>query len=374
MDKPDIPNGYLRVMDGIISELGNMAECSGGLSGEEIIDLDGRTLLPGFIDTHSHIGLVGTGIGSESDDINEDTDPCTPNLRAIDAINPMDRAFLEARNSGVTCAVVSPGSSNPVAGQICAIKTSGRWVDQMLLAHPMAVKFSLGENPKMTYGPRPAAPVTRMGGVAIIREALSQAHRYLIDMQKAEQEQLDPPEYNAKHEALLPVLRGEALAHFHAHKAYDILTALRIAEEFSIKLVIIHGTEAYLIADILAGKNIPVILGPAFGAPTKPELAGLSKDNCRLISKAGAEFAIATDYPETSADCLLLSAALAHSEGITRQQALYAITLGAAKIARLNNRVGSLTPGKDADLLVFSGDIFSAGSKPDMVFINGGLI
>jgi len=213
-----------------------------------------------------------------------------------------------------------------------------------------------------------------MGGAAIIREQLSLAQGYLRDYQKAKTEESDPPEFDAKCHALMPLLTREISAHFHAHKAYDILTAVRIAKEFSIKYTIIHGTEAYLIADILAEEKVPVICGPFLGAKTKPELSGMSPTLCTALYEAGAAFAIATDYPELPADSLLISAAAAKSRGLSFEQALYAITLGAAKTVGLDRRLGSLTVGKDADMLVFSQKFDDAFARPDMVFIDGELV
>jgi len=375
MRGPDIPNGFVRVQGNKIIRVGSMEELPPASVGEAVFDLEGRLLLPGFIDAHSHIGLYSTAQGAEGDDINEDADPCTPHLRALDGIDPFDTALGEAVRKGVTCAVVSPGSANPIAGQVCAIKTKGRWVDRMTVAEPLAIKFALGENPKMTYGIKPQTPVTRMGTAAIIREQLCKAQRYKADLERAAQDDdLDPPEYDARCEALLPLLRGEIAAHFHAHKAYDILTAMRICKEFSLRCVIIHGTEGHLVADILAQEQVNVVCGPLICGRTKPELGGLVAQSCALLSQAGVRLAICTDHPEVPQEYLLMSASVARAGGLSERAAVSAITIAAAEAMELDDRLGSIEPGKDADLLVFSNGLMEVGARPDMVIIDGMLI
>lgn len=372
MDAPEIKNGFVRVLEGKIVAVGPMDNMPEPKSDEDILELEGKTLLPGFIDAHCHLGLYESGLGLEGDDINEDTDPVTPHLRALDGINPLDRCFEEARNSGITCAVVSPGSANPVAGQICAVKTGGRWIDEMAVAQPLAMKFALGENPKMIYGGKSQTPVTRMATVAVIRELLARAQRYVEDMRRAKDDpESDGPDYDAKLEALAPLLEGKIRAHFHAHKAYDILSAVRIAEEFSLKYTLVHCTEGHMIADILAKLGAKAVCGPLLCARTKPELVNLSAENCATLVNAGVTVAISTDYPEIPADFLASSAAFAAASGMPRQKALEAITIAAAKAVDLDGRLGSITPGKDADLLVFSRDPLEVGAKPEQVFIDG---
>ncbi|MGN1030213.1 MAG: amidohydrolase, partial [Butyricicoccaceae bacterium] len=238
-DEPPF-DGCIRIENGIITDIGCMAD-----GDEQVIDAEGCWVLPGLVDAHTHLGLFEDSIGFEGEDGNEDTDPVTPQLRVIDAINPFERSFDEALRAGVTSCVVSPGSANPIAGQIAAIKTYGRRIDDMILKAPCAMKFALGENPKSCYHDKDETPVTRMATAALIREALYQAAEYGRKKRSAEEES-DQPDYDAKHEALLPVLDRRIQAHFHAHRADDIFTALRIAKEFSLDAVILHGTEAYL--------------------------------------------------------------------------------------------------------------------------------
>jgi len=373
MEGADIDCGYVRVADGRIQAAGPLCQCPAPEPGEELLELGGkRQVLPGFIDAHSHLGLFESGLGIEGDDINEDTDPVTPHLRALDGVNPLDPCFEEARRGGVTCAVVSPGSANPLAGQICALKTWGRRVDDMAAAPALAMKFALGENPKMSYGGKTQAPATRMATAALIREQLAKASRYLQDCRRADMDSdFDKPEYDAKCEALLPLLEGKMQAHFHAHRAYDILTAVRIAGEFGFPCVIIHCTEGHLIADILRDAGASAICGPLVGARTKPELANLSPRGCAALVEAGVPTAISTDHPELPVDFLAASAAVAVAGGLDAGQALRTITIDAARVLGLDRRLGSIAPGKDADLLVFGADPLSGHNKPEMVFING---
>lgn len=372
MDTDDIDNGFVRVLNGKISAVGSMNKLISKAGDEDIIDLGGKMLLPGFIDAHCHVGLYEDGLGLEGDDLNEDTEPATPHLRAVDGINPFDRCFAEARAGGVTCVVVGPGSSNPVAGQICALKTCGRWIDEMLVREPLGIKFALGENPKMSYLNKSQTPVTRMATAAIIREQLSKTRHYLDGKNRAKEDaEIDAPDFDSRLEALIPLLEGRMRAHFHAHKAYDILSAVRIAKEFSLDYTLIHCTEGHLIADILGELKAKAVCGPLLCARTKPELANLNAANCAKLAEAGVSVAISTDHPEVPVDFLASSAAFAVSGGMTRGKALEAITIAAAKAVDLDGRLGSITSGKDADLLVFSKDPLLTGVKPDMVFIDG---
>ena len=352
MDGPIIEHGYVAVAGSKIAKVGPMSECPQNGEGE-IIDAQGGHICPGFIDAHCHLGMFGDGLGFESDDGNEETDPCTPQLRAIDAVNPLDRCFAEARAAGVTTVLTGPGSANPVSGQFAALKTDGRWVDEMIVKAPVAMKLALGENPKQVYHDRDETPVTRMATAAIIRENLRKAVEYGEKLDKAAQdEDTDPPDYDAKQEALLPVVRGKLPVHIHAHRADDIATGVRIAREFGLKCVIVHGTEGHLIADLLAEAGAPVITGPALGDRCKPELANMSLETPAILRKAGVPFAICTDHPEVPIQYLPLCAALAVKGGMGAEEALAAITINAAKITGLDHALGSLTPGKEADIVV----------------------
>lgn len=371
MEGVTIPNGYVAVSGDKIAKVGPMEECPGHWEGETLDGEQGH-VLPGFVDAHSHLGMFGDAQGFEADDGNEATDPCTPHLRAIDAINPLDRCFQEARAAGVTTVLTGPGSANPISGQFAAIKTAGRWVDEMVIKAPAAMKLALGENPKCVYNERHETPVTRMATAAIIRENLHKALEYAEKLEKAEaDEEEDKPDYDAKLETLLPVVRGELPVHIHAHRADDIATGVRIAKEFGLKCVIVHGTEAHLIHELLEQEGIPVITGPALGDRSKPELANMTIESPAVLTLRGVKTAICTDHPEVPIQYLPLCAALAVKGGMNPEAALAAITINAAKIAGIDDRVGSLAPGKDADLVLTTGHPINLLSRVKAVFING---
>lgn len=370
MDAGVIPCGFVQVSDGKITGVGNM-DCCPPEEGR-VLDVRGGHILPGFIDAHCHLGMFGDALGFEGDDGNESTDPCTPQLRAVDAINPQDRCFSEARAAGVTAVLTGPGSANPVSGQFAAVKTSGRWVDEMVLQAPAAMKMALGENPKFVYNERHETPITRMATAAIIRENLAKAKEYQRRLERAAaDEDEDEPDYDAKLEALLPVLRGELPVHVHAHRADDIATALRLGREFGLHCVIVHGTEGHLISDLLVQERVSVITGPCLGDRSKPELANMTPENPAMLARAGVEIAICTDHPETPIQHLTLCAAMAVRGGLDPEQALAAITINPARIAGLDGRLGSLTVGKDADIVVTSGHPLDWISRVEAVFIDG---
>ena len=371
MDTPVIKNGFVAVRDGKIAMVGPMEECPEGWTGE-VYDAQGGHICPGFVDAHCHLGMFGDAIGFEGDDGNEVTDPCTPHLRAIDAVNVRDRCFQEARQGGVTTILTGPGSANPISGQFAALKTSGRWVDEMILRAPAAMKLALGENPKWVYHERHETPVTRMATAAIIREQLYKAREYAEKLDKAaNDEDEEKPEYDARMEALVPVVRGELPVHIHAHRADDIATGIRISKEFGLKYVIVHGTEGYLISDLLAQEGAAVITGPSLGDRSKPELANMSLENPALLTMAGIKIAICTDHPETPIQHLPMCAGMAIKGGMIPETALAAITRWPAEIAGLGDRLGTITVGKDADLVVTSGYPLNWLSRVRLVVIDG---
>lgn len=365
-----IENGWIELSDGSIKALGSGAPDS---VGADDIDAQGGTLLPGFIDAHTHLGIIEDGLDFEGDDCNETTDPFTPQMRAIDGINPFDRCFTEARMRGITAAAVSPGSGNACGGEICVIKTAGRRVDDMLIVNA-GIKFALGENPKRVYNDKDSTPVTRMATAALIREGLSKARRYAhsIDSYYSDTENSDPPEFDAKCEALLPLLDRKQKAFFHCHRADDICTAMRLASEFSLDTVIIHGTEGYQIADIIAGEKIPVICGPIICDRCKPEMRGQELKNAAALAENGVNVAICTDHTVIPIQYLPISAQAAVKGGLDSMTALRALTTAPAEILGVEN-IGSLTEGKDADLQLYrkGDDPLSLMSEPVLVMING---
>ena len=344
---------------------------------ENSINAEGGTLLPGFIDAHTHLGIIEDGIDFEGDDCNESTDPFTPEMRAIDGINPFDRCFEEARMRGITAVASSPGSANACGGEICAIKTAGRRIDDMLIKK-CGIKFALGENPKRVYNGRDEAPVTRMATVAIIRDGLYKSRRYAHDMDSyySDNENCEPPEYDIKCEALMPLLERKQKAFFHCHRADDICTAMRIAKEFSIDLVIIHGTEGYKIADIIAEEEIPVISGPVICDRCKPEMKGLEISNTAVLTENGVKTAICTDHTVIPIQYLPISALTAVKGGLSYESALKAITIIPAEILGIDEKTGSIEVGKDADLQIYrkNENPLELMSEPVFVMINGKII
>ena len=371
MAGPVIPHGYVEVENGKIRAVGEMSARTAAAAGP-VYDAGGGHILPGFIDAHCHLGMFGNALGFEADDGTESTDPCPPQLRAIDAINPQDRCFREAREGGVTTVLTGPGSANPIAGQFAANKTDGRWVDEMVLRAPAAMKMALGENPKTVYNERKETPITRMATAAVIRQELSKTLEYMDKQDKADaEEDTDAPDYDAKLEALIPVLRGELPVHIHAHRADDIATAVRICREFGLKYVIVHGTEGHLLPELLAAEGAGVITGPSLTDRSKPELANLTIENPAILARAGVPVAIGTAHPVIPLPYLPLCAALAVRGGLEPEEALAAITIHPARLAGLDKRVGSLEPGKDADIVVTTGHPLDWNGKVRYVFIGG---
>lgn len=371
MDEADTRfSGWVLLEGGKIAALGDGAppDCA------QTFDGAGGVLTPGLIDVHSHLGLYEDGLGFEGADGNEDTDPVTPHLRALDGINPMDRGFREALEAGVTAVAVSPGSANPVGGQIALIKTAGRRVDDMVVKAPLAIKFALGENPKSVYHDKDEAPVTRMATAALIREQLYKAKEYLARRERAESDpEDDGPDYDIKLEALLPLLWGKIEAHFHAHRADDIFTALRIAKEFGIKPVIIHGTEAHLVADLLAAEGVPVVSGPYMTDRSKPEIRNLTDEAPGILARAGIPTAITVDHPEIPLRLLPMALMLAVRAGMDKTDALRAVTSVPAQIAGAAHRIGTLREGMDADCVLWGGDPLDFASQVQAVWVNGAL-
>lgn len=369
MEDRTIENGWLSTSGNKISGLGGMDSAP---PDAEAVDAAGGVLMPGLVDAHTHLGMWEDSLGFEGDDGNEETDPATPQLSAADAVNPRDRCFEEALAAGVTSVVTGPGSANPVGGRMIAMKTCGHRVDDMLLRDPVSIKFALGENPKTVYHARNEAPVTRMGTAAVIREQLLKARRYMDKLERAKEDpDADEPDFDYKCETLMPLLRREIQAHFHAHRADDIFTAIRIAREFSLDYVIIHGTEGYLIADDLKKEGARVLSGPFLCDRSKPELRNQTPSAPGILSAAGVETAIITDHPVIPIQYLMLCASLAVREGMDREAALRAVTINPAKIIGLDGRIGSLKEGKDADLAIYDGDPLAMSTHVTFVAVDG---
>ena len=343
------------------------------LQADTVIDAEGRYVLPGLIDAHCHVGMFEDSMGFEGDDGNEDSDPVMPHLRAIDGVNPFDRAFSEARSAGITAVVTGPGSANPVGGQFAALKTSGICVDDMIIKAPAAMKMALGENPKCVYNEKEEAPVTRMGTAALIRELLIKSRDYMesLDKYKENSEENDKPEFDMKLDAMLPVMRREIPVKIHAHRADDICTAIRIGKEFNIDITIEHCSDGDAVASFLEREKPPVMLGPTLSDRSKIELRSLTFDTYKNLSDRGIDTAIITDHPEIPIENLPLCAVMAVKHGMDEENALRAITITAAKNCRIDDRVGSLEAGKDADIAVFTDLPTRFDAECVMTFING---
>jgi len=350
---------------------------------DRVVDAGGGVVMPGLIDAHCHLGVFADGGGSEGDDGNEESDPVTPQLRAVDAIHHEDRCFSEAVAGGVTTVMTGPGSANVLAGQFAVLKTAGRDVDHMAVLAPAAMKAAFGENPKKSYGPRHAAPFTRMATAGLLRETLFKAERYLRDVAGAERKGEKGPDFDMKLEAMRPVLTREIPLKIHAHRADDMLTAMRICEEFGLRYTLEHATEGYRIVDALLeameGKFRKstlegVVVGPLLLDRSKPELRNMDLRNPGILASRGIPIAIMTDHPCVPIQHLTLSAAMAVREGMDEDAALRAVTIHAARICGMEDRIGSLAPGKTADVAVFSGHPFDFRTKVRCTVIAGSVV
>ena len=339
-------------------------------SNTDVFDVQEQYVMPGLIDCHTHVGIIEEAVGKIGVNNNETSDPVTPHMRGIDAINPFDLAFYDAIKSGVTTVMTGPGSNNAVGGLSTAVKTYGKIIDKMIIKDPVGLKISLGENPMNTYGKMNKAPITRMGTVALIRELFMKAQDYIIL-----KEQNKIKERDIKLEAVVPLLKGEISLRVHAHRADDIVTACRIAEEFGIrKMVIEHGTEANLVKEYLAEKNIPVAYGPMISSRSKIELKNRDY-NCALeLIKSGIKVALITDHPYNLIDHLRITAIFAISEGLNELDAIKCLTTNPAEILGCNERIGKLQEGYDADIIVYSGKPFDINSKVVITIIDGKIV
>ncbi len=363
--------GDVLVEDGKIKRMGEQIKPA---RGTEVFDLTGRYLFPGFIDAHSHIGLYPEGLGSTESEGNEMTDPVTAHLFAIDAFYPQDSAINRALSGGVTTAFVVMGSANPVGGQGFVAKFNGKTAAQMCVVNPAGVKMALGENPKRVYSEKKILPSTRMGTAAVIRTFLIKSRDYMKKKELAVKENKPFVDTDPKYEVGEKLLKGELTARIHAHRADDILTAIRIAEEFSIKFVIEHCTEGYKIADILAQKKIPVVAGPLLTFATKLELRDMTMESLKILTEKGVLTALMCDHPVIPLEYATVQAAAAMRYGMKEEELLKMLTINPAKILGLSDRIGSIEPGKDADLVVWTGHPFDMKAVVEKVFINGELV
>ncbi|MEA4827104.1 MAG: amidohydrolase [Clostridium sp.] len=370
MANKDYENGCILIKDGKILRVAENIEVDKDV---EIIDAKGGWVLPGLIESHCHIGIYEQDMGFEGLDVNEATDPITPELRAIDAINPMDTAFDDAVRAGVTTVMTGPGSANVIGGQFVAMKTKGVCIDDMILLEPAAIKVAFGENPKRVYKDRKRMPTTRMATASLLRETLIKAKDYKLKKEKTLKEESDFDK-NFKLEELLPVIDKKIPLKAHCHRADDILTAIRIGKEFDLELTLDHCSEGHLIADYVKQSGRCAIVGPSLTSRSKIELKNKSFSTPAILSKNGVKISIMTDHPVTPIQYLPICAGLAVKEGLDMKEALKAITINAAEICGVSDRVGSIETGKDADIAIFDGNPLEILTSTLYTIINGEVV
>ncbi len=371
-----LDSGDILVEKGIIKEVGQNLACP---EGARVIDCTGKRVIPGMVDAHTHLGIFEEGLMFEGEDVNELTGPITPELRGLDAINPEDDGLREARVNGITSVLTGPGSGNVIGGQSLAIKTWGKIIDQMVLRDPAGMKAAFGENPKRAYSSQNKSPSTRMATAALLRKTLFETREYLQKLEKdadnednrEKGETQKPPERDFQKEIMVKVLNKEIPLRAHAHRADDIMTAIRIAREYNLDISIEHGTESHKIAQELKDYGIPVVVGPTMTSRSKVELRERKFATPLTLYQEGVKFAIMTDHPVIPIYALPVCAAMSVKAGLPWEEALKAITIRAAEIIGIDHRVGSLEHGKDADLVVCRGDPLSVESSIDYVFIEG---
>jgi len=339
-------------------------------NGTATIDASGKIVMPGYVESHSHVGIWGDGVAWEGRDFNETSEPVTPHMRATDGINPFDRAFEDVIQAGITTLLTGPGSANLIGGEWVAIKPVGRVVEEMILRDPCGLKMALGENPRRVYGDQRKSPVTRMGEAALIREALIKAEAYARSVEKAEREGTELPTRDLRMEPIVRGLRREERTRIHAHAAQDIVTAIRLSKEFGLDSVIEHVTEGWRIADFIAEAGVPCSVGPFHVGRPKIEMSPMTFKNPGLLAAAGVTVAIHMDATSSTA-LLPIFAGLCCREGMPEEEALKAITINSAIVSGVADRVGSLENGKDADVIVLSGHPFDLMTKVERVIING---
>jgi len=366
----DYKKGSILIKEGKIAKISDKIEVKDEY---DVIDADGNIVIPGMIDAHTHLGIGEDGVGWEGNDYNEMTDPFTPQLRSIDAVNPNDFGIQEALQNGITTIMTGPGSANVVGGESMVIKTTGKTIDKMVLKNPAGLKAAFGENPKRVYSEQKKIPSTRMGIAAVMRENLMKAEDYLAKKENAVKED-EPFDRDIKMESLIRVIKKELPLKVHAHRADDIMTAIRIAKEFDIDITLEHCTEGHKVAEEIAEANIPAVVGPSMTGRVKVELSELSFKTAGVLAEAGVKIALMSDHPVIPTKNAPIYAALAIKSGLDEKEALKAITINPAQILGVDDRVGSIEEGKDADLVIFKGHPLDISSEIESVIINGELV
>ncbi len=369
MADKDYEDGFVQIKNGKIAAVGDMADCPVEKEDDGVICANGNLVMPGIIEAHCHMGITEEKKGTEGDDCNENVNPVTPYLRAVDAINPMDAAFDDALRAGITSAMVGPGSSNVVGGQFAFIKTHGRCIDHMIVKAPAAMKVAFGENPKVNFSGQNVSPATRMAIAAMLREELFQAQEYQ-KKRNADQNQ----EKDFRYECWLPVLEGRIPLKAHVHRADDILTAIRIAKEFHLSMTLDHCSEGHLIAEEIKESGFPAIVGPDMTSRNKIEVQNMAFKTVGILNRKGICTAVTTDHPVSMIQFLPICAGLAVKSGLPAQEGLRSITINAAKICGVSDRVGSLEPGKDGDVVIFDGNPLEVFTSALCTIIDGKVV
>lgn len=368
-------DGYVHILDGKIAGIGEMEELSGDLQ-MDVIDVGGRTVMPGIIEAHCHMGITEEKKGMEGDDCNENVEAVTPFLRAIDAINPMDAAFDDAVRAGITSAMIGPGSANVVGGQFAFVKTKGRRIDDLVVLEPAAMKIAFGENPKVNYSGQGKMPVTRMAIAGLLREELFKAKQYWekrrAALQKPDGGGKEEPDF--RYECWIPVFEKKIPLKAHVHRVDDIFTAIRIAKEFDLNMTLDHCSEGHLVAEELAKEGFPAIVGPDLSSRNKIEVQNVAFKTAGILHEAGVKVAITTDHPVSLIQSLPICAGFCVKSGMEMEAAMRAITIHAAQICNVADRVGSLEIGKDADIAVFDGNPLEVFTETYCTLINGEVV
>lgn len=364
MEKEGVLTGSIWLKDGKIKKIGSFTA-----EDDDVIDAKGMHVYPGLVEAHCHLGMEESAIRGEGNDVNESSDPIMPNMRGIDGCNPNDETIRNARNAGITSVVSGPGSANVIGGTFFAYKTAGVSIDEMAIKNPIAMKCAFGENPKRVYNDTRIK--TRMNIAGLLRETLYKTYEYMKKKEAAGGDVLRQPAYDMKLEAMIPVLKKELPLKCHAHRADDILTVIRIAKEFDLRVTLDHCTDGEIIAKQIKESGYPAIVGPSLTHKTKFELASKSFATPNALYRAGILIAITTDSPVIPQEYLPLCAALAMKEGLPKEEALRAITINPAKIVGLDDRIGSLKEGKDGDLVICDGSILDPQTRVAYTIING---
>ncbi len=369
MADKDYEDGFVQIKNGKIAAVGDMADCPVEKEDDGVICANGNLVMPGIIEAHCHMGITEEKKGTEGDDCNENVNPVTPYLRAVDAINPMDAAFDDALRAGITSAMVGPGSSNVVGGQFAFIKTHGRCIDHMIVKAPAAMKVAFGENPKVNFSGQNVSPATRMAIAAMLREELFQAQEYQKKRNAGQNQEKD-----FRYECWLPVLEGRIPLKAHVHRADDILTAIRIAKEFHLSMTLDHCSEGHLIAEEIKESGFPAIVGPDMTSRNKIEVQNMAFKTVGILNRKGICTAVTTDHPVSMIQFLPICAGLAVKSGLPAQEGLRSITINAAKICGVSDRVGSLEPGKDGDVVIFDGNPLEVFTSALCTIIDGKVV